>query len=133
VAKGPQLVAIAFETVTNVCFRPRPDIKFVQTARQTGKAAKTANRDGKRLQTNKRHKTKSYQGQARDVSRAAHGDIKNNAGSTREIGAAFLTEGGIFLSCARTIHAAVQRNLAPILSPFFSRIGAVRRCRITPE
>jgi hypothetical protein len=42
VAKAPQLAAIARETITNVCLRPHSDIKFVQRAWETGKAAKTA-------------------------------------------------------------------------------------------
>jgi hypothetical protein len=42
VAKAPQLGAIAHEIITNVCLADVTDIKFVQRAWETGKAAKTA-------------------------------------------------------------------------------------------
>jgi hypothetical protein len=126
VAKAPQLAAIACGTITTVCLVRAADIKFVQRAWETGKAAQRflGPPAGTEARTRRiKGRNQRFIGERRGLRANAFGDIKNKAGSTRGFGAAFQPEGGIFLFpfCVRwrEIHTAVQRKCASILPLFF--------------
>jgi hypothetical protein len=103
------------------CLRGNAVVSFLQAAqRQMEKAAKTVGGLEERTQPNKELSVQAGRALPR-IDRAPDGDIKNNAGSTREIGAVFHPEGGIFFRnlSRQKRPASLCRSAAPHCDFFF--------------
>jgi hypothetical protein len=103
-----------WESVTDVCFRPHPDILSSTSGPAKGSRISEGGKD-RRLGSRKQDKESTCYRRKPDRRTwpwpdAFQGDGIYKAGSTRDIGAVFQPEGGIFFIRRASFHDAVQRN-----------------------